>query len=155
MSLSLKSLLSALVVGGSLLSASAARAETPVAMLGQAPVAVTACDVNYRYSGQSPYDNVGIPSVTGVDVRFQNQRPVDATEVDLQVAYGGRTQTLVENGRFSESTTIARTLGAFDGDLFGKTAPDRCDVVAVHYADGSVWQQNAGLPVAQATANRK
>ncbi len=155
MSQALKTLVAALTVGSSLLFASAARADSSVALLAEPPVAVTACQVDHQNSPQTTYNYVAIPTVTAVDLSFQNRRQVEADEVDFQVGYDGQETTIVDKGRFAPLTTVAQSFNSFSGSAYSAAAPDHCRVAAVHYVDGSTWHANSGAPVAQVPATHK
>ncbi len=140
MSVPLKTLLAAVSVAGSLLSNTRARADEPVALVAQAPVALAACQIDFSFRTVSAW-GPSIAFVNGVDLRFSNQRQIEANEVDVDLAYNGRETTIVDRGRFAPTTTIAHSFDTLDGTVYGGSTPDRCRVVAVHYVDGLTWHE--------------
>ncbi len=140
MSLQPKTLVAVVAVAGSLLANTPARADKPVALVTQAPVALTACQIDLSFRPVSAYGPT-IPLVNGVDLRFSNQRQIEANEVDVDLAYNGQEAKIVDKGRFSPSITIAHSFDTLDGTAYGGSTPDHCRVVAVHYVDGSAWRE--------------
>ncbi len=147
MSLPGKTLVAALAIAGSLLSNTPSRADAPVALLTQAPVALAACQVDYTFRTGYAYGS-SIPFVNGVDLRFSNQRKIEASEVDIDLAYNGWETTILDRGRFDVGPVAWRGL-----DWTSSGAAHAPLVVALGYAALAVWD-NGSRPESAATRYR-
>ena len=120
---------------------------------GRPPVTVSSCSVlQYVRSTLHPFWRPfgpyahGSPFTDGIEIRYVNHGPTTAARIAFLVNYRGDVQHIIDAGTFSPGATIDHTFGQFTGDAYLGPQPNACRVVAVRFADGSVWRAN---PVAR------
>jgi hypothetical protein len=109
-----------------------------------APVALTASSAQPQILDGSGYNTTGI-----ADVTFVNTSNVPATEVDFTLSSNGEPlATLRDVGTFSPNVSVSHT---FAND---QTARDeQLSIAEVKFADGTVWVNDAPLPLGQRAAH--
>lgn len=122
-------------------------AGTPVAAQTASPIRIQTCAVlQYvpapRYPFWRPFGPYpqGSLFTDGLRIAYVNNGPQTATRVAFNVNYRGDVQHIIDAGTFSPGVTIDHTFGQFTGDAWLGPNPNSCRVVAVRYANGSVWR---------------
>jgi hypothetical protein len=99
---------------------------------------VDACSVRSRSVLRDTLHSIPQLVVEGVTVRFTDDALVGATEVDIDVRYGGLTKSIVERGDFAPHVTVERKSTVFGGyDYAGPTAT--CAIRSARFSDGTSW----------------
>ena len=109
------------------------------ASAANAPVSVLACDVLDQYASSPDDAGAVIWQDTMVRIAFVNRSTQTIRGVTFRVdanVHGGA-RTITDVGRFSTGVPIQHTFGPF-GDVSYNA---RCDVAAVTFDDGTVWQR--------------
>jgi hypothetical protein len=114
---------------------------------GPPPVTIRTCAVlqytpTPTYPFWTPFGPYPIRSLytDGIRIAYINHSPLVATRVAFFVNYRGDIQRIIDVGTFSPNVTIDHTFGNFTGDAWLGPNPNACRVVAVRFADGSVWR---------------
>jgi hypothetical protein len=109
-----------------------------------APITIVASQAQPQISDTSAYNESGIAQVT-----FVNTGNVPATEVDFTLSSNGEALTTLRDiGTFAPNVTISHT---FANDQIARD--QQLSVSEVKFADGSVWVNDAPLPLGQRAAH--
>jgi hypothetical protein len=121
---------------------------TPVRSQPGSPVAVTDCSVLPWQQGLSPFWNPynyplsgGQPIADGIRIAYTNHAPKVADRVVFLVNYRGEVERVVDAGKFSPNVQIVHTFSNFSGLPYLGPRPNVCRVVAVRFADGTLWRR--------------
>lgn len=107
--------------------------------LAASPVSVVSCDYSVISSTTAVLPELTPFHVGNLRITFVNQGPIAATNVRFAVRYADRTQIIDDAGTFSTGTPVTQDFTpAANAPYDGSGAS--CDVQAVTFADGSVWQ---------------
>jgi hypothetical protein len=119
----------------------AAAAPLPASALGfTPPVSVQKCSVDGRDPSPITSYNPN-PWFSGyVRLRFVNNTPVTATNIDLAISYDGEVEDLNSVGTFAPGARIERWVS-----LAPFVWPDdvTCSVVRIDFSDGTSWKRGS------------
>ncbi|MGH7661415.1 MAG: hypothetical protein ACRENA_10950 [Vulcanimicrobiaceae bacterium] len=107
-----------------------------------APVSVQVCQLDMAWGPPMAPAAPG-PLVQGVSVKFVNDASIAATSVVFKVTYNGRTDTIVDKGKFSPGVPIVARFNNFARLDYWRPEPDACSLAEVDFADGTVWRPAA------------
>jgi hypothetical protein len=107
----------------------------PGALAGAPPVSVLSCEAvaNYATITQGEQGQSSIPTGATVRIAFVNRSPQTATDVTFLIDE----QPITYQGTFSRGVPIQHTFGPYDTVSAGAA----CDVYAVKFEDGRLWQR--------------
>jgi hypothetical protein len=126
-------------------------ATTTSAGATQAPVAIDRCEIP-RGDATSNWRRWSTPSPTTGDLRiaFHDRASRPVASVAFSVDYRGQVETVKDAGTFSPGAPIDhRYSGRFTDFAYLGSRPNRCRVVSVTFADGSIWSTPAGDDLAE------
>lgn len=114
---------------------------TASAVTMQAPVAIDRCEIPRGYATSSWRRWPNTPTTTGnLRIAFHDRAPRPIASVAFSVDYRGEIETVDDAGTFSPGASIDHTYtGRFTDLAYLGSRPNRCRVVSVRFADGSIW----------------
>lgn len=133
--------LGTLLIAASTISGPAAATSRSVM---QAPVAIDRCEIPRGYTTSS-WRRWSVPSMTTGDLRiaFHDRAPRPIANVAFFVDYRGEVETVTDAGTFTPGAPIDHTYsGRFTDFAYLGSRPNRCSVVSVTFADGSIWSSS-------------
>jgi hypothetical protein len=107
------------------------------AFTGQAPVAITACNLTTPLNVPAAF-GLDTPSAGSIAISFRNQNTKPIASVAFDVTSGVAKNRIVDMGTFSTGVEIDHR---FSVPAFSNTLGDvSCTVTSVAFADGTTWQ---------------